>query len=333
MTGRLIGLELAEESVRAVEVTGGREPMLVAAGEVLLPSGAARDSEVLDVDAVAMALTQLWVQSKFKSRKVVLSVASRRLLVREYTAPNLPPDQLKAALPYEAQDLLPVPADQAVLDFYPLEIEGKQAKGLLVAGAAEGIEGMIAAVRKAKLWVADVDFLPFGLARVVGRVIAAGFGPVAVAAIGEHTTSFVVATDGIPQYARIIPVDVMAGLHATMAARGEFGEAGPAATARRASSDAAPGLDPSVQDLVGRLRDTLNFCRRNGQRLSPRKLYITGALALVPEVQAALTDGLGIEIQPLVPTEVIPVASDLTDKDLPASLVGALGVTLGVAKS
>jgi len=42
---------------------------------------------------------------------------------------------------------------------------------------------------------------------------------------------------------------------------------------------------------------------------------------------------LGIEIQPLVPTEVIPVASDLTDKDLPASLVGALGVTLGVAKS
>jgi type IV pilus assembly protein PilM len=333
MTARLIGLELAEESVRAVEVTRGRSPILVAAGEVLLPPGAARDSEVLDVEAVALALTQLWAQSKFKGHKVLLSVASRRLLIREYTAPNLSPKQLKAALPYEAQDLLPVPADDAVLDFYPLEIEGKKAKGLLVAGAAEGIESMIAAVRKAKLWVADVDFLPFGLARVAGRVIPSGFGPVAVAAVGEHTTSFVVAIDGIPQYARIIPVDVLVGLHSTMEARGEFGEAGPIATARRAKPDLAPGLDPSVQELVARMRDTLNYCARNGSRLRPGKLLLTGALALVPEIQTALVDGLGIEVQPLVPTDVIPAANELSDQSLPASLIGALGVTLGGSES
>jgi type IV pilus assembly protein PilM len=333
MTRSVIGVEIAEESIRAVEVTGGRNPSLVAAGEVLLPPGAARDSEVLDADAVALALSQLWVQAGFRRRKVVLSVANRRLLVREYTAPNLPAEQLRAALPFEVEDLLPVPADRAVIDFYPLTIENQVAKGLLVAGAAEGIEGLIAALRKAKLWVEAVDFLPFGLARAVAMVVPNDSGPVAVAAVGEHTTSFTVVVDGIPRYARIVPVDVVPGLHALMAADGAFGEAGPVSTARRALPHEALAHDPSLRDLAGRIRETLEFCDRSAEAISPRQLFLTGSLALVPEVQAALREGIGIEVRPLLPADIIPLARALVDKNLPASLTGALGVTLGATKS
>lgn len=329
MAGSIIGLEVAEESIRAVEVRLGRHPTLVAAGEVLLPSGAARDSDVLDAEAVALACSQLWAQSKFKRRKVVLSVANRRLLVREYSAPNLPRDELRAALPYEVQDLLPVPVERAVLDFYPLSIEGNQAKGLLVAGAAEGIEGLIAALRKAKLWVAAVDFLPFGLARAVGIALPPGSGPVAVAAIGEHTTSYVVVTDGVPRYVRIIPAEVLVGLHATMAARGEFGSTGPASTARRGVLEVEPVPDRSLGELVSRLRETLEFSRRGGG-VSPRKLLITGSLGLVPEIKEALGKALDIEVDTLSPTDVIATSEALAAEGLPASLMGALGVTLEV---
>lgn len=335
MAGSVIGMEIAEESIRAVEVKLGRHPTLVAAGEVLLPSGAARDSDVLDADAVALACTQLWAQSKFKRRKVVLAVANRRLLVRQYSAPNLPIEQLRAALPYEVHDLLPVPVDRAVLDFYPIAIEGNQAQGLLVAGAAEGVEGLIAALAKANLWVKAVDFLPFGLASAVATVVPRGSGPVAVAAVGEHTTSFTVAIDGVPHYSRVIAVDVLVGLHARMASRGEFGETGPVSTGRRAMSSAAaePEPDPSLKDLVGRIRETLAFCDRSEKAIAPQLLYLTGSLALVPEVQVALAEGIGIEVRPLVPTEVVSVSNALAEKNLPASLMGALGVTLGVAKS
>lgn len=332
MTRSVIGVEIAEESIRAVEVTGGRAPMLVAAGEVLLPPGAARDSEVVDADAVALAATQLWAQAGFRSRKVVLSVANRRLLVREYTAPNLPAKQLRAALPFELEDLLPVPADRAVIDFYPLAIENKLAKGLLVAGAAEGIEGLLAALKKAGLWVDNVDFLPFGLARAVGRVIPAGSGPVAVAAVGEHTTSFTVVHDGIPRYARIIPVDVLPGLHALMAADGGFGDAGPVSTARRALPHEALAHDPSLRDLVTRIRETLEFCQRSAEAIAPRQLFLTGSLAVVSELQAALRAGIDIEVRPLMPADVVPWAKALAGENLPASLLGALGVTLGATK-
>ncbi len=333
MTHSAIGIEIAEESIRAVEVTRGRRPSLVAVGEVLLPKGAARDSEVLDADAVAVAVNQLWAQAGFRRRKVVLAVASRRLLVREYLAPNLPAEQLKAALPFEVEDLLPVPADRAVIDFYPFAIENQHARGLLVAGAAEGIEGLIAALRKANIWVEAVDFLPFGLARAVAPAVPPGSGPVAVAAVGEHTTSLAVVIDGVPRYSRIIPVDVLPGLHALMAADGGFGEAGPASTALRALPHEALAQDPSLRDLVGRIRETLEFCQRSAEGISPTRLFLTGSLALVAEVQAALRTGIDIEVTPLLPTEMIPAARALAGGNLPTSLAGALGVTLGMAKA
>lgn len=128
MARSVVGIEIAEESVRAVEVTSGRHPQLVAAGEVRLPAGSARDSDVLDTDAVATAVTTLWSQARIKSRKVVVALVNRRILVRDYTAPNLPIEELSKALRYEAQDLIPVAPEDAVLDFYPLEVDGSQAK-------------------------------------------------------------------------------------------------------------------------------------------------------------------------------------------------------------
>ena len=129
MAKTIVGLEVTEESVRAAEVSLGRKPQLVAYGEVPLPPEAARDSEVLDSGAVAVALRQLWTGARFKSKDVVLGVASRRILVREYTTQAMRPDLLRDALPYQVQDLLPVPASQAVLDFYPLSAAGRSGLG------------------------------------------------------------------------------------------------------------------------------------------------------------------------------------------------------------
>ena len=147
----IVGLEVTEESVRAAEVTLGRTPQLLAYGEVPLAPEAAKDSEVLDPGAVAVALRQLWTGARFKSKDVVLGVASRRILVREYTTQAMRPDMLREALPYQVQDLLPVPASQAVLDFYPLSQQGDQVSGLLVAAVAETIEQIIGTLGRVKL--------------------------------------------------------------------------------------------------------------------------------------------------------------------------------------
>ena len=70
MVRSVVGLEVTEESVRAAEVTLGRSPQLLGYGEVPLSPEAAKDSEVLDPGAVAVALRQLWTGARFKSKDV-----------------------------------------------------------------------------------------------------------------------------------------------------------------------------------------------------------------------------------------------------------------------
>jgi type IV pilus assembly protein PilM len=207
MAKTIVGLEITEESVRAVEVSAGDRPVLIASGEVALPWGAARDSEVLDQDAVALALRQLWSRGGFHSRRVVLGIGSRRVLVREFATQTVRPDLLAHSLPAEVQHLLPVPASQAVLDFLPIaEAEG-MTSGLLVAAVSQTVSTLLATLRKARLRADAVDFAPFGLARAAGTLAHHG-ETLAMVHIGDHTSYVVIVRDGVPLFVRILPIDI-----------------------------------------------------------------------------------------------------------------------------
>lgn len=351
MAHTIVGLEITEEGVRAAEVSTGRTPALIASGSVPLPPGAAKDSEIFDADAVALALRQLWSRAGIRGRRVVLGLGSRRILVREHTAPAMRPDLLRQALPYQVQDLLPVPLDQAVLDFYPASQEGDQVSGLLVAAVAETVEQLIAAVSKAKLTVDVVDLAPFGLARAVARVCPPQEA-VAAFHLGDHTSYVVVVEAGIPRFVRIIPVDIVTGAVRAreLAAFAEIAdeapapveevletvppsEAAPARRLRSAARVARPiGMTESaVVDLAGRLRSTLAFYadRSGGQPI--RRVLISGAGAAAPGVAQALAESLPVpvdhlDVTALVAGKKLPVGEDALN------LVATVGLAMGEAR-
>lgn len=388
MAKTVVGLEITEESVRAVEVAGGRKPQIVAFGEVPLPSDAARDSEVVDEGAVAVAIRQLWSGAHIKSRVVRLGIASRRVLVREYSTQAMRPDLLKQALPYQVQDLLPVPASQAVLDFYPLGQEGDQVHGLLVAAVSETIEQIISTLGRAKLRASGVDLTAFGLARA-SAVIANAGATVAMVYIGDHTTQVVVARGGVPQFVRLIPVDVptAAVLRASgtgaaqgsrssgptvpapapaagggtvdleamfaMASAPEQGAKGGAdggrTTDAESSLDINPavpmstsgilprtrgqargsGPDPSINDVVARVRSTLAFYAGRDGALSLAGVIVSGAGAAVPGMAGALAAAIDIPVHVVGADSIAQIRGIAPAADLSLNLVSTVGIALG----
>lgn len=344
MPKTLVGLEITEESVRAVEMTTGRTPSLVAVGEVPLPRDSARDSEVLDQDAVALAIRQLWAGAGIKGRRVTLGVGSRRMLVREYTTQAMAPQLLKQALPYQVQDLLPVPVSQAVLDFYPTSQIGDQVSGLLVAAVAENIEQLIFTMSKAKLGVDRVDFVPFGLARAA-KVLAAPGETVAVMHLGDHTSFVGVVTNGVPYFVRMIPVDIAtaavrrqdATISAPEAANEEqaFEPVGASGIIpRRSGSRAAmrsgiAATAPEVTDLVSRLRSTVSFfqSRNGGAQIS--RAFVSGAGFIAPGVADALGRLFDLPIEAVRLEQVINVRKQELADDLAFNTVATAGVLLG----
>ena len=123
MAGRsAIGLDIGTSGVRAAELSFGKgQVTLEKFGQVALPEGAVRDGEVVDSDAVAAAIKQLWAHTKFSSKKVVIGVANQKVIVRQVDLPWMPVDELKKSLAFQVQDFVPMPVEQAVLDFHPLE--------------------------------------------------------------------------------------------------------------------------------------------------------------------------------------------------------------------
>lgn len=352
MAKTIVGLEITEEGVRAAEVSLGRVPTLLASGSVPLPPGAAKDSEIFDQDAVVLALRQLWSRAGIKSRNVVLGLGSRRILVREYTTQMMRPDLLKQALPFQVQDLLPVPADQAVLDFYPVSQQGDQVTGLLVAAVAETVEQLISTIAKAKLTVDVVDLAPFGLARAVSRAAAPG-ETVAAFHLGDHTSYVVVVQDGIPKFVRIIPVDISTEAvrareigpvedteHGAASLEEAFEMVPPSAEApaRRLRSGARAAARPSgmsdaaIEDLVARLRSTLTFyADRSGDQPVTRVL-ITGAGAASAGVADALVASLPLPVEYIGVSTIAASKGGMPVGDDDLNLLTTIGITLGEAR-
>ena len=109
MAGRsAIGLDIGTSGVRAAELSFGKgQVTLEKFGQVALPEGAVRDGEVVDPDAVAAAIKQLWAHTKFSSKKVVIGVANQKVIVRQVDLPWMPADELKKSLAFQVQDFVP----------------------------------------------------------------------------------------------------------------------------------------------------------------------------------------------------------------------------------
>lgn len=334
MSKTIVALEVTEESVRAAELSLGRKPQLVAYGEVPLPPEAARDSEVLDTGTVAVALRQLWTGARFRSKDAVLGVASRRILVREYTTQAMRPDLLREALPYQVQDLLPVPASQAVLDFFPLTQDGDQISGLLVAAVSENIELIISTLSKVKVRVQAVDLTAFGLARVSAALVGAD-ETVATVHIGDHTTQLVVSRAGVPLFVRILPIDVATSAvrrHDEVLAEASLELVGGNSGSARSRGAIRATQPPGVADLAARLRSTLAFFASRPNAAAVSRVFVTGAGAAAEGVLAAIDAAIDAELRVIALSDVISMTIPPPGGEVALNLVATVGIALGEAR-
>lgn len=197
--------------MRAAELVVGKTGItLEKFGQVALPSGAVRDGEVIDVDAVADAIKQLWAHTKFSGKKVVVGVANQKVLVRTISLPAAPLSEIKETLAYQVQDSIPLAVDNALLDFYPLdEVEENgrsMVRGLLVAAARDMVLTHLQAVQKAGLSPVMVDLTAFAVLRSLADHDRLGLGaPLeALVDVGARVTNIIIHEGGVPRFVRIL---------------------------------------------------------------------------------------------------------------------------------
>jgi type IV pilus assembly protein PilM len=207
--GHAIGLDIGATSVRGAILSHGthegRPSVSVhGLGQIDLPAGAVVNGVVSDQVAVTRALRQLWDVNKFECRNVILGITNQQVVVRDLQVPNLSPEQLAKALPFQAREVVPLPMGQALLDFTPLgpvDPETDTVRGLLIATPRQPVIAAVQAVERAGLHVARVDLSTFA---ALPAIADEHLSVEAVVDVGAHVTNIVIHAHGIPKVVRTV---------------------------------------------------------------------------------------------------------------------------------
>jgi len=315
-----------------------RPASLVRYAEATLPAGAMRDGEVVQAEVVSTTLRQLWSKARFGTKDVVIGVGNQRVLVREFDLPWLPDNQIKQALPFHVQGVLPMSTDDALLDFLPIsEFEGRSGrtlKGMLVAAQRDTVNTNVLAVVGAGLRPTMVDLNAFALLRSVCRGDLAG-RTVAVVDVGAHLTHVVVSQGGVPRLARTLPSGGQAVTDAVSSAAG-IGRP-EAEDAKRAlgmgyTGDGEPAVagqavTEAAQKLLEAVRGTIGFYSNSNRQAPVEAVLLTGGGASLP--------GFGQYLATLVrlPVQVADVLAGVRVRkgSLPPATAAVAALPIGLA--
>ncbi|WP_158865655.1 type IV pilus assembly protein PilM [Leifsonia sp. AG29] len=346
MAKTIVGVDIGSETIRAVELgdPGKPRPTLLRYAEVPLTEGAVSRGEVLEPNTVGMLLKELWNVGGFKTKKVVLGMGNQRVLARDLSVPTATRQRIRESLPFVAQEMLPVPVQDALLDFYPVSESmtetGPMTHGLLIAAVKEAVVGNVKAVQAAGLTPVEVDLIPFALGRLlVSRPRLQG--TIALVDVGANTTSVVVSADGVPQFVRIIAAggaDVTAGLASRLGIPPEEAERqkrlhGIAPVEDSPASRAvAPAAMEVISDLLVSLRNTISYYSNTRPSHPVGGILLTGGGSLMPGFADALADFTRVPARIADPIPSVAISRHVDAQKLrfdQAGITVALGLAMG----
>ena len=123
----------------------------------------------------------------------------------------MPEKELRASLGFQVQEFIPMPVEEAVLDYHVLgetDVEDRpMVRLLLVAAQKTMVDSLVTAALGAKLEPVGLDLVPFAMVRAVGSTGAGMELEVgeALVDVGAHVTNIVVHSSGETRFVRILP--------------------------------------------------------------------------------------------------------------------------------
>ena len=215
-------------------------------------------------------------------------MANQRIVVRSIDLPPLEdPKQLDAAVRAEAPDHIPMPMDEAILDYVPLgQVQtagGPRMRVVIVAARRELIDRLVSATKDAGLKVEGIDLAAFGMVRALaskeeeGAVLyinVAGLTNVAVA--NQSGCLFTrAAAGGLSAIVATLAERRSLTLEHSRMWLGHVGLETPLASVEGDAELVAATratLEEGVHQLADTIRNSLNFYRMqdNAETVSPR---------------------------------------------------------------
>lgn len=296
-----IGLDIGSHSVKVIAL-GARKGLMgrPIVGQNLVPLPAGQGG-----DAVSAAIRSAVGTLKLPIKSVNLSVSGQSVIMRVVEMPAMKPDELKQALPFEAQRYLPFGMDEVVIDGITLGPgEGNKASVLIVACKKDLIAERVSVVQKAGLEPAliDVDALALANAYMQDRSgEAEDQDRTAIINVGSQRTNLVIFKGALPFLVRDIPWGNEKLIRQIGHQMGKDADTLMKDLAQeKTSPEMVEGMRQACEGLVTELQLSFDyFENRFGQ--PPSKVLLSGGVSQSAALAQALKEHIAQDIEPWAP--------------------------------
>jgi type IV pilus assembly protein PilM len=347
---KIVGLKIGASQLAAARVSNNGSAELLQVAREPLEAGIVVGGELRDPDKLAAALKEFFAKNGLPKRGVRLGIANNRIGVRTFEISGIQdPKQLGNAIRFRAQEALPIPIDEAVLDYQVLG-EGVDADGqptqriLLVVAYRELIDRYVDACKKAGIVLAGIDLEAFALLRALqAPQDGVGADPTAAlvaVAIGHERSTFAVSNGHVCEFTRVLEwggsalnVAIARAIDAAPSevedvkrALALTDEMVPETITPEQAKKAREAMRRAIQTFARELVSSLQYYQNQPGSLGIGEIVLTGGTAHLPGIAGELERLIGVRVRVGDPLARMKVSKKVGD---PAQL-GSLAIAIGL---
>jgi type IV pilus assembly protein PilM len=346
---KIVGLRIGSSQLAAALVNNNGSTEVQKLARSPLERGIIAGGEVRDPDALADALKRFFSQHRLPRRDIRLGVATNRIGVRMLEVPVMDDArQLANAIRFRAQEVLPIPIAEAVLDHIVVGeaiVDGEaQHRVLLVFAHRDLVDGYVDACNRARLKLLGIDFDAFALLRALAdddQELEEPRAALIAVSIGHERTIFAVSDGKICDFARVLEwggssLDVAIAraleiepeaaeqLKQQLTLNGEIEIEGVSPMQIEAARAA---IKQELQLLARELVSSLQFYQSRPGSLDIGEMLLTGGGAQLDGIDGELSRQLGVPVRLGDPLHRVKLGKDVPH---PASPSLTIAVGLGI---
>lgn len=329
----LIGLDLGSVRAKAVELVRNPDGTLAVSAFATTPVGEG---------GPAGALSALRSQASFHTRRVASAVSGRAVTVRYISMQNLPPDELRQALPLEADKYIPYDVEEVYLDAQKVgePEQGGEVKVLLVGAKKNLVQDQAQRLEAASFLpvVIDVDAFALGnafslrpAAAVAGADAAAPKEVAALVDVGATKTNINIVDGAESRFTREVYVggqDLTAAVAKVLSLSPEEAERWKCEPKDRIE-EAMPQLQSVIEDLGNEIKLSFDYFESQFDR-EVQRVHVSGGGLRFPGLLESIEKLFGRPTQFWDPTAGLAVEPGV-DAEALRREAGGLAIAVGLA--
>ncbi len=202
----IVGLDIGDDTVKLTEIESSWGKIVLKNYSIIqTPDKAVKDGQLKRMDDLTAKIRAALIEEDFVANEVIAAISGEEVISRTIEVPYMPLADLDEAIKWEAEDHIPVPIDEVIIDYEILsEREGDKYELMIIAVKQELVEKYIELSEDLGLEIKAIEIEPTAIARTINKLYEDK--TVGTIDIGEKSTSVSVINEGRLLFTRTIGI-------------------------------------------------------------------------------------------------------------------------------